>query len=523
MKSYLGLFALLAGVIVGTALHLSGVTKTLSANQATHFAALLHPYMFFDTDHSPDQELNKQIAKPTEEEEVEEPLRLGSGIDWTNPSTTTASTTVEEEPLLLGSGIQEHQLPKKTVVNAPTIEPEPIIIDGLDELSSLDIPEYPYIAHHHTIKPNQYLGSILSKYNVPYGDIDVLAKRAKDVFSVTRLRTKKDYTVLCDSTNRAQYLIYKDQPTNYVVFALQDSVQTYICQRTPEAKLQTGSGIITGSLSNSMKKSGLNPALANDLNEIFAWTVDFFRLQKGDAFKVIYEEKFLDGKSVGIGEVKAAYMEHMGVARYAFAFEQDGGIDFFDEKGASVEKAFLQAPLKYKRISSRYNKKRYHPVLRRTRPHLGTDYAAPTGTPIMSVGDGVILQATRHRGNGKYVKIRHNAKYTTQYLHLSKFGKGIKAGAKVEQGQVIGYVGSTGLATGPHLCYRFWKNGRQVDPYKEEMPSADPVQKENLPAYQEHITDLKVQLDDMKLDTPDHMEEEPTVQVMGLKVEGFGG
>ena len=193
------------------------------------------------------------------------------------------------------------------------------------------------------------------------------------------------------------------------------------------------------------------------LIDVFAWQVDFYRIQKGDKFKVVYLEEKINEKTIGIKEIKAAYFYHNDMDHYAFKYDQGQGIDYFDENGNNLRKTFLRSPLNYSRISSRYTRKRYHPILKRYRSHLGTDYVAPKGTPIRSVADGIVIEAKKNRANGIYIKIKHNDKYSTQYLHMSKFAKNIKIGKKIVQGQTIGYVGSTGLATGPHVCFRFWK------------------------------------------------------------------
>ena len=211
--------------------------------------------------------------------------------------------------------------------------------------------------------------------------------------------------------------------------------------------------------------------------------MDFGALQKGDKFKVVYEEKLIDGAVVGVSDIKLAYFEHKGEQFHAIPFEQNGQLNFFDQEGNSLKKAFLRDPLKYTRISSRYNLKRFHPVQKRYKAHLGTDYAAATGTEIRSVGDGVVTEAKYTSANGNYVKIKHNGTYTTQYLHMSKIAKGMKPGQRIKQGQVIGYVGSTGLATGPHLCFRFWKNGKQEDWLREKIPPSEPISSANLVAF----------------------------------------
>jgi murein DD-endopeptidase MepM/ murein hydrolase activator NlpD len=218
--------------------------------------------------------------------------------------------------------------------------------------------------------------------------------------------------------------------------------------------------------------------------DIFGWVVDFQRLQKGDKFKLIYQENQVEGVSIGIKQIDGIYFEHFGNDYYAFPFDQGDGVDFFDENGKSLRKALLKYPIEFTRISSRFNLNRFHPVQKRWKAHLGTDFAAPRGTPIRSVGDGIVLEAQYKSNNGNYVKIKHNSTYTTQYLHMSKIASGVRAGTRVRQGETIGYVGSTGLATGPHLCYRFWKNGRQVDALRADLPASQPVKKDRLESFE---------------------------------------
>ena len=342
--------------------------------------------------------------------------------------------------------------------------------------------------HHDEIQKNQFLSDILLNCNVDYATIEALAKKADSVYKVTRLRAGKPYYILSDTASqKARYMIYEDTPIDYVVFEMQDSLlNVYTAQKEIETRVKMTSGIIEANLSQTMADNHCNSYLAIALSEVMAWSIDFFRLEKGDRYKTIYEEKFVNGRSVGIGDVLAVYFHHRGSDFFAFQYEQDSIFTYFDEEGNSVRKAFLKAPIKFSRISSRFSHRRFHPVLQTYRGHFGTDYAAPTGTPIRSVGDGIVTARTYSGGNGNYVKIRHNATYSTQYLHLSRFGKGIAVGKSVKQGQVIGYVGSTGLATGPHLCYRFWKNGKQVDPYKEKLPPAAPINPEIKDAYMLH-------------------------------------
>lgn len=335
------------------------------------------------------------------------------------------------------------------------------------------------------IKPNQFLANLLLPHHIDYSTIDALAKKSKEIFDVRKIMAGKKYKIFKskDSLAKAEYFIYQPNPVDYIVFDLSDSLEIYKGQKDVEIREKTISGVIRSSLYETLQESNSSPALAVEMADIFAWTIDFYRIQKGDWFKAIYEVKYIDNEAIGIGEVKAIEFHHFDRDYFAFHFEQgDNKDDYFDEDAESLRKAFLKSPIKFSRLSSRYTMRRFHPVQKRWKAHLGTDYAAPTGTPIKSTGDGVIIAASYTRGNGNYVKVKHNSVYTTQYLHMSK--RNVKNGQYVKQGDVIGFVGSTGLATGPHVCYRFWKNGKQVDPLREDFPSAEPVTKENLKAFQ---------------------------------------
>ncbi|WP_158855914.1 M23 family metallopeptidase [Lunatibacter salilacus] len=333
------------------------------------------------------------------------------------------------------------------------------------------------------VERNQTLSGILSPFNVSYQMIDEIAKKSKDIFDVKRIAFNKKFTVLtAKDTLMAQYFIYEPNPTEFVVFKL-DEGEIYKESRPIEIRKREIGGTITRSLYVNMVELGLTPDLIDQFADLYGWVVDFQRLQEGDKFKVIFNEKLIDDHVVGIEDIQAAYFEHMGEPYHAIPFLQNGEMSYFDQHGESLKKAFLRDPLKFTRISSRYNLSRFHPVQKRYKPHLGTDYAAPTGTEIRSVGEGTVVEAGYSGGNGNYVKIKHNATYTTQYLHMSKIGSGIKSGTRVKQGQVIGYVGSTGLATGPHLCFRFWKHGKQVDWLKEKIPPAEPIAEENKLAF----------------------------------------
>jgi len=348
------------------------------------------------------------------------------------------------------------------------------------------LPADSFIIENGTVKPNQHLSDILSKAGVGMGVIDQIARKSKPVFDVRKIRSGNNYSVFKkqDSLKSVCYFIYENSPTDYYIFELFDPLRIIHREKKIQVHRRKVNGIINTSLWNAMKDNDMDPMLAIELSDIFAWTIDFFAIQKGDRFRVIYDELFVDSTYIGIGEIYAVQFDHYGEKNYAFRFYQNDRYDFFDETGVSLRKAFLKAPLKYSRISSGFSYSRMHPILRIRRPHLGVDYAAPRGTPVLSIGDGtVIARAYQRSGGGNYIKIKHNSVYTTVYMHLSGFAKGIHTGARVEQGQVIGYVGSTGLSTGPHLDFRVFKNGKAFDPLKVEAPPVEPVSKENLPKY----------------------------------------
>lgn len=354
------------------------------------------------------------------------------------------------------------------------------------------------------VQKGESFGNILLSYGIDYAVINKIATDFKDVFDVRYLRSGKPYALFCqsnDSARVARYMVYQSSPVHYTVFDLADSLKVYTGEKEVTTKVREVSGEINSSLYETLIDQGASVELAIKLADVYAWTIDFFHIRKGDYFKVVYEEKFIDDTTyVGVGKILASDFNHGERSFYSFFYEKDENYrDYFDEEGECLRKAFLRAPLNFSRISSRYNPRRYHPVLKRVKPHLGTDYAAAHGTPIMSTADGEVIAASYTRGNGNYVKVRHNSTYTTQYLHMSKFAKGMRKGKVVKQGEVIGYVGSTGLATGPHVCYRFWKNGKQVDPYRQDLPEAEPIKEEYRAEYVEMMKPLKKRLDEMEV------------------------
>nr|MBQ5604018.1 peptidoglycan DD-metalloendopeptidase family protein [Bacteroidales bacterium] len=329
------------------------------------------------------------------------------------------------------------------------------------------------------VKNGASLSSILSSYGVSMATIDKTARISKPVFDVRRLVSGHQYIALCtqDSLPRLKYFLYRENMTDYVIFDYADSIRVYREQKEITCRQQSCQGVIESSLWQTLHDNGDNIELSFSLSDIYAWQIDFFAIQAGDYFKVIYDEYFVDDTvSVGIGDIHVAQFNHFGKDYFAIPFSQDGFKDYFDDKGMNLRRAFLKAPLKYSRISSKFSHGRMHPILRIRRPHHGVDYAAPTGTPVMSIGAGVVTKkAYQKNGGGNYVTIKHNGTYTTTYMHLHGFAKGLEVGKKVSQGEVIGYVGSTGLSSGPHLDFRVYMNSQAIDPLKMESPPSVPL------------------------------------------------
>ncbi len=351
----------------------------------------------------------------------------------------------------------------------------------------------------YSVNQSETFSDILLQYNISYPVIDLIIRKFKDVYDFSKITSGNSYHIYTtkDSSAKIEYLVYEKNPVDYVVVNLKDSAFVFSGSKKVEMKTRTVNGVINNSLYQTITDNEVDPELVIKLSEIYAWQIDFYRIQKGDSFKVIFEEEYVDNQPVGVGKVIGAYFNHAGESFYAINFEHGSERGFFDKNGKSLRKAFLKAPVKFSRITSRYSLHRFHPIEHRIKAHLGTDYAAPTGTPILSTGDGVVIAATYSVFNGNYVKIRHNSVYTTQYLHMSHIARGIHKGARVKQGQVIGYVGMTGEATGPHVCYRFWKNGAQVDPFKQKIPSAHPLAAKYLTEFDKIKDKVTAELDSL--------------------------
>jgi murein DD-endopeptidase MepM/ murein hydrolase activator NlpD len=379
------------------------------------------------------------------------------------------------------------------------------IAEIVEEVKPQIIEEFGYVLNDYivvkdTIQSGESFGEILDRHHIDYPTIYKIAEAAKDTFDIRRLRAGKPYTILAtqDSLEKAQVFIYQPNKVEYLIVDFRDSIQTKFGRKEVRVVEKTASGVIESSLSEAIEGQNLNYILAHEMSDIYAWTIDFFHLQKGDSFKLIYEEKFInDTIPVGIGNIKAAYFVHKDKPMYAFNFVTDSTKnlnDYYDENAKTLRRQFLKAPLKFSRISSRYNLRRRIKLYgNRVRAHKGTDFAASVGTPIMSTANGTVIESRYRGGNGNYVKIRHNSVYTTQYLHMKK--RAVKKGDYVKQGDVIGYVGMTGNTSGPHVCYRFWKNGKQVDPFKQKLPEADPIREDLKSDYFLHIASIKEQLD----------------------------
>lgn len=348
-----------------------------------------------------------------------------------------------------------------------------------------------FLVFDNRIKRNQNLAELLQPYKVSPQQIDQIAKQ-KEIFDVRYMRFGKNYSVICNNDTSAAYFIYEHTPIDYVKIKMGDSIIMSWEQKEVSKVRRIASGFIETNLWNAMLDYDIDPMMSIELSEIYAWSIDFFGLKKGDHFSVIYEEQYVDTVRVGIGKIHSAVFNHSNKDFYAISFKQDSVESFFDSTGGSLRRAFLKAPLRYSRISSGFSYNRLHPVLKIYRPHTGIDYAAPTGTPVHTVGDGIVVAKKYTRQGGRMVKIKHNSVYTTGYLHLSRYGKDIKVGEHVQQGQIIGYVGSSGLATGPHLDFRFWRNGKPIDPLKVESPPVEPIKKVNREEY-ERIRDNMIE------------------------------
>jgi len=367
----------------------------------------------------------------------------------------------------------------------PLVHPKTAYKIGVDTLNII----------HGKVADNQNLSSLLSAH-ISDALIDKIARETRSVFDVRKIRSGNTYARITtkDSTHRTLYFIYEINAIDFVVYDFRDSLKVYLDKKKVTRLVKTASGTIQSSLWNCFVENKLDVNLGLALSDVYAWTVDFYGLQKGDNFKVIYEEVFVDGKMVGIDRILASNFQSNGKNFHAYYFLQDGKSSYFDENGQSLQRSFLKAPLKFSRISSRFSRSRMHPILRIARPHFGVDYSAPRGTPVVALGDGTINKLGFHGGYGRFISIRHNSVYTTTYAHLSGYAKGLKTGSHVQQGQIIGYVGSSGLSTGAHLDFRVYRNGTPTDPLKLESPPAHPVEVKDLARFKQLVSKMDLEL-----------------------------
>ena len=363
---------------------------------------------------------------------------------------------------------------KEAILEASAVEE---VIDTTEQQQihyKYGIPDENFIIEEGTVGKNENLSLILSKYKVSPAKIHEISQRCKDIFDVRSIRRGQNYTLFLaqDSLHTPEFFIYEKNALEYVVIDFKETADVYVGKKDITTKEKMANIIINSNLWNAMVDAQTDPMLAVTLSDIYAWSIDFYGIAKGDSVRVLYEQSYVEDKPLQDFNVKAAIFTNSGKDFYAIPFEQNEKLAYFDEDGNSLQKTFLKAPLKYSRISSGFSNNRFHPVLKRYRAHHGVDYAAPTGTEVHTIGDGVVVKkAYQANGGGNYVTIKHNSVYTTTYMHLSKFAKGIQPGKRVKQGDVIGYVGSTGLATGPHLDFRVYKNGTPINPAKNEFAS----------------------------------------------------
>jgi murein DD-endopeptidase MepM/ murein hydrolase activator NlpD len=403
----------------------------------------------------------------------------------------------------------EKELEENPVQPSPVEEPDAQISQFCH---LFNLPLIGYETENDVVRRNENFADILQRRGIDYAVIFAISRDFREVFDMRKLRAGNAYTLLYKSDSaQPSYMIYEEDFRRHVCFSLTDSlwVSRYEFPLVVEEKFVDVT--IATSLWQNLEEAGYNPLVANGLSEVYAWTIDFFGLRKGDTFRAYYQAYMLNGKEVEAGPVLAATFIRSGKEQMAFRYVQDSMPGYWDQDGINLQRTFLKAPLRYSRVSSGFSYARRHPITRVVRPHTGVDYAAPAGTPVLSIGEGVVTERNYTRGGGNTVKIKHNSVYTTAYLHLSRYAKGLVVGKRVAQGEVIGYVGSTGMSTGPHLDFRVWRNGKPINPLTMESPPADPVHKDNMHNFLEFISPYRRSLN------PGYYKD------LALKIVGFAG
>lgn len=369
------------------------------------------------------------------------------------------------------------------------------------EFSEFGIPALDFDVKEGKVNKGQFFTNLMIDLGASNADVYSLAQASRNMFDLKKLKVGNNYRALytIEENPKLAYLIYEDSKTSFVTFGLHDSIFVKVYQKEVTTRTRVGEAQITESLWYDVERAGLDVRLASRLEDIYAWSIDFFGLKKGDSFKVMYDEIAIGDEVVEIGNIYAAYFIHEGKMYDAYRYTQadTGAVQYFNAMGENLKKAFLKAPLSFTRVSSGFTYARRHPVTRIVRPHTGVDYAAPKGTPVMSIGEGTVIAKGWAGGGGNTIKIKHNATFTTGYMHLSAYAKGLNRGNRVRQGQVIGYVGSTGMSTGPHLDFRVWKNGTPINPLKMESPPAKQIEKSQMEAFRNQIKIAKSQTDSL--------------------------
>lgn len=351
-----------------------------------------------------------------------------------------------------------------------------------------------------TVKSGDSFGAIIEGQNIGIKKIHEIVAQTKDTFNVRSIKIDKAYVLLRskDKKNKLQFFIYQPDAIHYYVLDFRDTAMVAYKKTKPVTiRRKIIGGVLKGSLSETLSNARVSTSLAQKITKIYSWSIDFFKIKKGDRFGITFTERYInDSIYDGVDDLEAVFFEYKGKIIYAFPFvqnESSGKVEYYDENGKTLKNFFLKTPIKFSRITSRFSMNRFHPVQRRWKAHKGTDYAAPTGTPITTTASGVVEQTGYTAGNGNYVKVKHNGTYSTQYLHMSKIL--VRRGQRVNQGDVIGRVGSTGLASGPHVCYRFWKNGVQIDALKLNLPTGEPLTGTNRARFLKTMEPLKRELD----------------------------
>ena len=363
--------------------------------------------------------------------------------------------------------------------------------DSVSEVYEYNIPISRFQKVEGSIRRGEFFSTLMTRLGASQSDIYALDAKSKGVFDMRQIKVGYHYHAYYapGEPDTLAYVVYEKDNASYVVFSLRDSLSVQVFEKDITSEIDYVEVEINYSLWQDIIDAGAPALLAISLADIYAWSIDFFGLQKGDSFRAVYEKTVCDGEILDVEKVLYAEFRHGGDAYRSYWFDNGTGNYYWNEKGESMRKAFLKAPLSYTRISSGFTYSRRHPITRKVRPHTGIDYAAPTGTEVMSIGDGVVVYKGYKRAEGNMVKIKHNSVYTSAYLHLSRYGKGLNVGDRVRQGQVIGYVGSTGYSTGPHLDFRIWKNGTPINPLKMESPPAEPLAEVDMPAFKESMSD----------------------------------